>query len=576
MSRYLLKFALRSLLALSLLAGASAGAAAQTRAWLERSAVRAGETATLNVEISGAVGGAPDYAPLQADFDVVGSSVDTRIEPGAQGMVARSRYTVVLRPRRSGRLTVPSLSVAGTRTTPLELSVEAEPAPAPDQGGGSADLFIDAAPDDSNPYVQQAVGWVVRLYAANQVLGGKIDQAVPDGASLTKVGDDIQYQRTINGQVYTVVERRFLLVPERSGPLSMPAAVFEGRVGTTLIEQLMGSGGDNRRAVSRARTLQVRPAPADAPQPWLPLRSLSLSYRSTPQQLRVGNSASLIVEASVDGAGLAQMPELQLPPIDGVQVFADPVQADETFVGGRPRVKLTRKFSLVPSREGEVRLEGLRLDWWDVTARAARTASLPPLSWTVGRGVGGAAAPATNPAVAAARNDATGAASAAPAGAADDGAATGGAVPKGWAVATALFALLWLGTLIWALQLRARPRAAALPAAAPAPGQAAPASLKLNLPALRDLIDRGDFEHIASVLRGLASPPAADDDELVERLADPAQRDAVQALRRARWGGGDGVAARNRLRAAFAQGPQWRQNAAQRPSPLPPLYPPGK
>ena len=31
-------------------------------------------------------------------------------------------------------------------------------------------------------------------------------------------------------------------------PLTMPAAVFEGRVGTTLIEQLTGSGGDARRA----------------------------------------------------------------------------------------------------------------------------------------------------------------------------------------------------------------------------------------------------------------------------------------------------------------------------------------
>lgn len=571
MSRYLLKFAL-----FLLLVGFSAGAAAQARAWLDRTSIRAGETVTLNVETTAAVGGAPDFAPLAANFETVGTSDDTRIEPGPRGMIARTRYSIELRPLRSGRIQIPGLNVAGARTQPLDLYVEAAPAPPPEQPVGSAsDVFIDAVPDDSNPYVQQAVGWVVRLYASSQVLGGKIDQAVPDGASLTKVGDDVQYQRTINGQLYTVVERRFLLVPERSGALTMPAALFEGRVGTTLIEQLTGSGGDARRAASRTRTLQVRPVPADAPQPWLPLRSLTLSYRSTPQQLRVGNSASVIVEASVDGAGLAQMPELQLPPMDGVQVFADPVQADETFVGGRPRVKLTRKFSLVPSREGEVRLEGLRLDWWDVTARAARTASLPPLSWTVGRGIGGtgSAAPTVNPAVAAARNDAADAASAQTA-PADAAPAAGGAVHKGWAIAAVLFALLWLGTLVWALQLRAQPRAAAAPAAAAAPGQPAAATLKLNLPALRELIDRGDFEHIASVLRGLASPPAADDDELVERLADPAQRDAVQALRRARWGGGDGVAARNRLRAAFAQGPQWRQGAAPPSSPLPPLYPP--
>ncbi|QCW25172.1 protein BatD [Lysobacter enzymogenes] len=576
MSRYLLKFAL-----CLLLAGFSAGAAAQVRAWLDRSSIRAGETATLNVEVVGRVGGAPDYAPLSANFELVGTSVDTRIEPGAQGMVARSRYSAVLRPLRSGRMSVPPLQVAGQRTAPVDLYVEPTPAAVPEEAVGASDVFIDAAPDDSSPYVQQAVGWVVRLYASTPVLGGKIDQPVPDGASLTKVGDDLQYERTANGQRYTVVERRFLLVPERSGPLTMPAAVFEGRVGTTLIEQLTGSGGDARRAVSRARTLQVRPVPADAPQPWLPLRSLTLSYRSTPQQLRVGNSASLTIEASVDGAGLAQMPELQLPPIDGVQVFADPVQADETFVGGRPRVKLTRKFSLVPSREGEVRLDGLRLDWWDVNARAARTATLPPLSWTVGQGIGGTQAAPTNPAVAAARGAG---------GKADAGTGRGVGPDRGRGDGRRCRrGAQGLGDRRGAVRaaVAGHPGVGAATARAAAPdgrGRARrPPLLRRGAagiagaePAGLARTDRPRRFRTYRQRPARAKPPAADDDELVERLADPTQRDAVQALRRARWGGGDGVDARNRLRAAFAQGPHWRQGAAQPPSPLPPLYPPGK
>jgi hypothetical protein len=59
------------------------------------------------------------------------------------------------------------------------------------------------------------------------------------------------------------------------------------------------------------------------------------------------------------------------------------------------------------------------------------------------------------------------------------------------------------------------------------------------------------------------------------RLADADQRDAVLVLQRARWGGGDGVAARQLLRTAFASGPRWRERSAEAPSPLPPLYPPG-
>jgi len=60
---------------------------------------------------------------------------------------------------------------------------------------------------------------------------------------------------------------------------------------------------------------------------------------------------------------------------------------------------------------------------------------------------------------------------------------------------------------------------------------------------------------------------------LLPRLPDPRQRDAVVALQQARWGGGDGVAARAALRAAFRQGPRWRTDDTPAAEPLPPLYP---
>ncbi|MEH6422490.1 BatD family protein, partial [Pseudomonas sp. CGJS7] len=380
MPRYLLKLVL-----CLLLAGFSASAFAQVRAWLDRDSIRADETVTLRLETSEMLGDLPDYAPLAADFSLSNSDIATRMAPGNGGLIVHTRYTMTLRPLRSGRLTIPSLRVGGGRSQPLVLYVQGAPAAAPEpppQPTG-ADVFVEVIPDDDNPYVQQAVGWLVRLYAAIPIASGKLDQPVPDGASLMKVGDDAQYERNLGGRTYTVVERRYLLVPERSGRMSVPPALFDGRSTPGLLEQLTGDAGTPQHARSKPRTLNVRAVPANAPQPWLPLRSLDLRYRTTPQQLRMGNAATIVVEATVDGAGLAQLPDLQLPPVDGVQVFADPVQADESFVNGRPRVKLTRKFSLVPSREGAVRLDGLRLDWWDVNTAGARVASLPPLSWTV-------------------------------------------------------------------------------------------------------------------------------------------------------------------------------------------------
>ena len=572
MSRWLVKLGVCLALATF-----SAGAFAQVRAWLDRDRINADESVMLSILVDGPGGTGPNYAPLLGDFSLVASNSSTNMEPGYGGMVMRTRFLASLRPLRSGLLTIPGLQVDGHRTRSLSVMVEDNapppppPAPAPQPAASHAEVFMETVVDDDSPYVQQAVGLTVRLYSAVVLVGGKLDQPTPQGASLTRVGDDVQYDRDIGGRRYTVNERRFLLVPERSGPMTLPQAQFDGRSAPGLFDQLTGNSGDDEHARSRPRTLNVLAAPANAPQPWLPLRSVNLRYRSTPQGLRVGSAASLVVEATIDGANAAQLPELQLPPIDGVQVFAEPVQADEGFNEGRPRVRLTRKFSLVPSRPGPVRVDGLRLEWWDVTSGAARNSVLPPLNLDVAGAGGATAAPGTDRAA-----DLAPAAdgSIAPSTRAASSPLSGTLL---WTGATLLFALLWLATLFWALHLRGRAAPAAPAAATPgaAPKAAGPGSLALNMAALKQLIDVGDFDQIAGVLRSLARPPAADDDELVERLADPAQREAVQALRRARWGGGDGVAARNQLRAAFARAPQWREIAAEPASPLPPLYPPG-
>ena len=47
-----------------LLCTVSFGALAQPRAWLDRDAVNAGETVTLNIETTSLSGAGPDYSPL--------------------------------------------------------------------------------------------------------------------------------------------------------------------------------------------------------------------------------------------------------------------------------------------------------------------------------------------------------------------------------------------------------------------------------------------------------------------------------------------------------------------------------
>src|SRR5690606_32982223 len=93
---------------------------------------------------------------------------------------------------------------------------------------------------------------------------------------------------------------------------------------------------------------------------------------------------------------------------------------------------------------------------------------------------------------------------------------------------------------------------------------------------LRHALDADSFGEAVRLLQAMARPPAADLDEVVARLADPRQREALQAMRRALWAGdGDPSAARVALRSAFRDGPRWSGDPADDGEELlPPLYPP--
>src|SRR5690606_22458536 len=142
------------------------------------------------------------------------------------------------------------------------------------------------------------------------------------------------------------------------------------------------------------QTLQVRATPADAPQPWLPLKGLQLRYTAAPKQGRTGEAITIVVEATANGVTKAQFPELPVPSLgDSAQVFAEPPQYDETFNGGSPQLKLTRRYSIVPQQTGALTVPGIAMEWWDVQAGQARTATLPDLQLQIVQGAGGITAP---------------------------------------------------------------------------------------------------------------------------------------------------------------------------------------
>lgn len=531
---------------------------AQSRAWFDRDSVALDETVVLTFEVSDTSGrGLPDMAAIVREFAIVDQNVATGMSIDNGAMSMRMTVRLTLQPLREGLIELPAMRFGRDTTPPLRLTVlpPRVPTTAPSSAQPSPDgampaVFLDTRVETPTPYVQQSVGYTVRLYYEfSTLIDGRLDQDPPDGATLQKLSDDTQRTRQIGNKLYNVVERRFLLIPERGGRLVVPAPRFLGRGIDPFSGPFGGVRGDVR-VRGRPTELQVRPIPAGAAQPWLPLRGLRLRYLESPQTLSVGETARVTVEAVAEGAMAAQLPALAIKVGDGAQTFPEPAQSQDDFANDRVRTTVVRRFALLPSREGTLRIVAPRIDWWDAEAGVARTASLPDLVLTVAPAAAGAPARVDDPAPA----DATGALAWAP--------------RNPWIWLLLPLGAVWIVVLVWAWRLWSLRRAATIRQPTWPPG----APSRPDAQAFARALARGDRAEIAHVLCAMAG--VADLDAVRQRLDDPAQRAAVATLQRARWGRGDASAAIAAMRAAFADGPRWRgATVAPAPALLAPLYP---
>ncbi len=540
-------------------------ALAQARAWLDRAQVELGGTVTLNIQSDSAA--APDFSPLRADFDLSNQTRSRQVEWNNGRMQARTLHGIALSPRRAGTLVIPALQVGSARTPALQLQVSAAQ---PARRDGSAAAFIETEVDDATPYVQQSVGVVVRLFYASQLASGALVLDAPEGASLQVVGQDRTDVREINGRRYNVAERRYLLIPERSGALRLSGARFDGRTAGSFFDDFFGGGDGRLRAVAADQVLQVQAQPADAPQPWLPLHDLRLRYTLAPDRARAGEATTLEVEAVAVGATRAQFTELPVPdPGSDVQVFAEPAQYDETFSGASPQLKITRRFSIVPRGPGTLRVPGPRMRWWDVRTGQARSTALPDISLTVAPARGAAAATPRPVDTDAPLPDGDAADGQAPVRPSPGTEGAGGRIDWPWMSFAAGLLVLWLLTLWWGWR-----RGRGVTPAAQARGVASdPAAGRPTAAELRRALDTAELAEVATLLCAMAG--VARLEQVVDRLQDPRQRDALLALQRARWGGaGDLPAVRRQLKDAFHDGPHWSVDTNAPQTGLPPLYPP--
>ena len=400
-----------SLLALLIAVTLSTGAlAGELRAYLDRKSVYEGDTVTLVIETTGGALEQPDLSGLGTDFDLLGTSQSTNISIVNGERTDTIRLLVSLAPRRTGTIQVPPIQVGSEKTDPLVLKVEQVPETG--SGGGGDDIFVEmeVETDAGELLVQQQAGLRVRLFTAVPLSEGKLEDPRAEGALVTKLGEDRQFETNRNGRDYRVIERRYSLSPERSGDLRIPPVRFEGRLrtggsgrggsrslfndpffdrffqGSPLSRDPFGmlDHGKPVSARSPGIALEVKARPDDyTGAHWLPAEELVIldSWTESPPEPEIGEPISRTLTLQAKGLSGPQIPRVEIPETAGLRIYpeksSDESRSDGETVYGISRQELT----LIPTRTGAIEIPEIQVSWWDTVAQQERTTSVP--GWTL-------------------------------------------------------------------------------------------------------------------------------------------------------------------------------------------------
>lgn len=554
--------------------------AASVQATLDRNDVHLGETVTLNLRIDGTMNAnTPDLSALDRDFEVLGTSTNSSLNIVNGQQTAELIIGVALRPKHTGDLQIPSLSVAGSQTQPLTLHVGAPDTSASANAG--KDVFVEVTPSSNHAYVGQQLLYTVRLFFDLNLNSGSLADPHVDGAELRKLGNDADYQAVRNGHRYQVIERRYALTPQRAGSLTIPSIEFQGEA----VEPgnpndpggFFNPGGlfGNTTPVtanSPEATIDVQAPPANwGKTAWLPARSLTLSLEGLPSddKITVGQPLNLRMRVEAQGVPGDALPELSLPAIDGATVYPDQPSTTTRDDGEWLTGRRERHFAIFPQHAGTLTIPEITLTWFDVQSGQKRVATIPAHTLSVA-----AAAPGAAPAVTAS------APQPAPSTASSIAAAPVVAPAAGTAVATP-WRWIALGSLVlWLISMLAfawwyrgkRSRSTPAPARRAEPADTARALRQAFLEAARGNDSPTQARRLLAWARS-ERPELRNLGEVAEALASQEQRAAIEQLQREHYAGVT-VAQRVDLAAVFAKGFAWRQaDTAETDSPLPPLYP---
>jgi len=390
------RISLRAAVAFLLLSLAFSATAQDIEVSVDRYELARGETLTYTIRVFEQRQGMQlDLTPLTENFDVLGTRTSSQIRSINGSVESWTDYIVTLFPLTEGDLEIPPLTINNARTDPITVSVVNQ---GPRSNQSSEELFLEIEVNKDSVYVQEQLLFTVRLfYTINGIRNPQFTELEMPDTVIQLIGSPNQYEKLIDGVRYGVYEKRYVIFPQRSGPLEIPDILFRGEV-TDGSSNFVFRNLNTRRVTAFIDGMTVdvkqRPAAAANSPVWLPVSGLTLedSWAPDTEELQIGDSVVRTITMVAEGLDGAVLPPFGTTDLDGANTYPDPAEIDRTFVSGEIVGTRVETMTIVPTVDGNLEIPEISIPWWNIDTDQLQLTSIPAKTLTIGAIAGAAPA----------------------------------------------------------------------------------------------------------------------------------------------------------------------------------------
>ena len=358
---------------------------------IDRHEIHAGETFLFTIQIDEDTGAEPDLSLIPKEFTIVSNSQYQQVSYANGRSSVIKGWKLKLSTLKTGKITIPSITVGNDATKPVTLFIK-DTSDRVELNGKEKAIFLESNVDLEQVYVQQQVLLTIKLYRAVNTHYARLTEPTAGDSIVEKLGDDIQYDKTINNTRYVITERKYAIFPQHSGELEISAVNFTADVNDSR------QSGRNRflnttRPISvnsKPIKLNVSPQPAQSSNPWMPSSEVVLAdkWSTGSNDLVVGEPVTWTLLLYAQGLSESQLPEIALPKVDGFQWYPDTPQKDRQVNEKGILGQRVEKLAVIPSKEGTIIIPEIHLKWWDTKSDSEKTATIAKKTFNVLPAVG--------------------------------------------------------------------------------------------------------------------------------------------------------------------------------------------